>query len=112
MNEKLNILWTTDNVNTALNMIAMYATASKKNGWFSEVNIIIWGGSNALIKENTDVQNAIKTMIEAGVTIQACRVCSERIGTVELLEALNVEVDYMGEPLTEILKTEEKLLTL
>ncbi len=33
MNDKLNILWTTDNKDTIFNMLAMYTLNSKKRGW-------------------------------------------------------------------------------
>jgi hypothetical protein len=34
------------------------------------------------------------------------------VGVTEALEELNIEVKYWGNPLTEILKNEEKLLTI
>ena len=45
MNDKLNILWTTDNKDTIFNMLAMYTLNSKKRGWWQEVNVILWGAS-------------------------------------------------------------------
>lgn len=112
MSEKLNIIWTTDNAETAINMIAMYATFAKKNKQFDEVCVIIWGGSNILIKKDSSIQNAIKEMISAGIIVRGCRSCAENMGTTELLESLGVDVDYMGRPLTAILKEKEYLLTI
>lgn len=37
--DKLNILWTTDNKETALNMVIMYATNSKIRVWWKNVNV-------------------------------------------------------------------------
>jgi len=54
-NEKLNILWTTANKETVINMIAMYSSASLKYEWWSEVNVIIWGASAKLIKEDVEI---------------------------------------------------------
>ena len=34
MNDKLNILWTTDNKDTIFNMLSMYAINSVNRGWW------------------------------------------------------------------------------
>lgn len=42
----------------------------------------------------------------------ACRACADAYGVTWALEGLGIEVKYMGQPLTEVLKAEEwKLLT-
>jgi len=110
---KLNILWTSDNPETAQHMIAMYAINALKKGWFDEAEIIIWGGSNTLIAENEAVQQTVRDMISAGVHVQACKACADRMGTTELLEELGVEVYYIGEHLSDILKDEgQRLLSV
>ena len=40
-NDKLTILWTTDNKDTVFNMLAMYALNSKNRGWWKHINIIL-----------------------------------------------------------------------
>ena len=42
-NDKLVILWTTDNRETIFNMLSMYAINSKNRGWWNNVEVIIWG---------------------------------------------------------------------
>ena len=59
MNDKLNILWTTDNKDTIFNMLAMYTLNSKKRGWWQEVNVILWGASVKLAAQDTQVQTEI-----------------------------------------------------
>lgn len=112
MSEKLNIVWTTDNAETAINMISMYAIFAKQNKQFDEVCVIIWGGSNILIKQNSNIQDLIKEMISLGIIVRGCKSCAENMETTELLESLGVDVDYMGIPLTSILKDKEYLLTI
>jgi hypothetical protein len=110
---KLNILWTSDNAETAQHMIAMYATNALRKGWFEEAEIIIWGGSNTLILEDEAVQQTVKDMLSAGVRVQACKACADRMGTTELLEDLGAEVYYIGEHLSDILKDEgQRLLSV
>jgi len=43
--QKLNILWTTNNKDTFFNMVSMYSINAKENGWWDNVNVIIWGAS-------------------------------------------------------------------
>lgn len=109
----LNILWTSGNAETAQHMIAMYAVNALKKGWFDKVEIIIWGGSNTLIEENESVQQAVRDMISAGIHVQACKACADRMGTTGKLESLGVEVYYIGEHLSDILKDEgQRLLSV
>jgi len=109
---KLNILWTTDNKDTFFNMLAMYATNSKKRGWWNNVNVIIWGASAKLAGNDTQIQTEILEMINAGVTIEACKDCADNFGVTEKLERLGITVRYMGLPLTEYLKNGEKLISI
>jgi len=110
--EKLNILWTTDNKDTFFNMLAMYATNSKKRGWWNNVNVIIWGASAKLAGNDTQIQTEILEMINAGVTIEACKDCADIFGVTEKLERMGITVRYMGLPLTEYLKNGEKLISI
>lgn len=113
MNEnKLNILWTNDNVITAEKMVFMYGINAKKKGWWNEVTIILWGATVKLVAENERIQNLIKEAQDAGVHISACKGCADQLGVSSTLEDLDIEVMYWGEPLTEILKTDGKLLTI
>jgi hypothetical protein len=112
MNDKLNILWTTDNKDTIFNMLSMYTLNSKKRGWWKEVNVILWGASVKLAAQDTQVQTEILEMLQAGVTVEACQDCCERFEVKPIIKKLGVTVRYMGAPLTEYLKNGEKILTL
>jgi hypothetical protein len=109
--DKLNILWTSADKEVALKMVFMYAHAAKKQGWWKEVHLIIWGPSARLTATEKDVQDYLKRMQEAGVVVVACRACADQYGVSKTLEGLGIEVKYMGQPLTEILKRGEKLMT-
>ena len=110
--EKLNILWTTDNKDTFFNMLAMYAINSKKREWWNNVNVIIWGASAKLAGNDTQIQTELLEMINAGVTIEACKDCADNFGVTENLEKMGINVRYMGLPLTEYLKNGEMLITI
>lgn len=102
--EKLTILWTSDNEETALKMILMYTLKSNVNKWWKECNLITWGPSNKLLCQSEKVQDLIKQIQDAGVKVSACLRCAESYGLVDQIEAMGIEVKLMGEPLTEYLQ--------
>lgn len=110
--DKLNILWMTDNRETVFNMLAVYAVNSLKNGWWDEVNVIIWGPSARLVAYDPQVQTEVLEMISAGVTVEACRECCEDIGVCDQLTRIGITVRYMGDLLTAYIKAGEKIMTI
>jgi hypothetical protein len=110
--EKLNILWTTDNKDTVFNMLIMYATNSLSKGWWKKVNVIIWGASAKLVGNDTQVQTEIIEMINQGVQIEACKDCCDNFGVADKLIKLGINVRYMGEPLTDYIKSGEEILSI
>ena len=111
-NDKLTILWTTDNKDTVFNMLAMYALNSKNRGWWKHINIILWGASVKLVANDTQVQTEILEMLQSGITIEACQDCCENVGVASIITNLGITVRYMGIPLTEYLKNGEKILSI
>lgn len=109
---KLNILWTTTNKDTIFKMISMYAINAKKNKWWDEIDVIIWGGSAKLVGEDTQVQTEVLEMLNQGINVKACLACADSFGVTDVFRKLGVTVEYMGEPLTQALKNNEKILTL
>ena len=111
-NDELLILWTNDNIGTALNMVLMYAENAKIKGWWENVTLLIWGSSSKLVSENTEIQNSIHSLQNEGVRIIACKQCTENYHIVENLEKQGIEVFYTGEFLTEWIKQDKKLITI
>ncbi len=112
MNSKLNILWVNDNPDTAHSMVFMYATNAKINSWFDQIEVIIWGPTAKLVAQDKNIQERIKIAQHAGVVVKACVVCANMFDVTETLKSLDIEVDGMGLPLTNILKENERLLTI
>jgi len=108
----LYVLWTNDNPVTAEKMVFMYAVNSLAKGWWGKVTLIIWGAPAKLVSEDKKIQELVKKASKAGVQITACKACADQLGVTKNLEKLNIEVKYMGIQLTEILKNDEKLLTI
>lgn len=109
---RLNILWTNDDIVTTEKMVFMYGINSKRKDWWEEVRIIVWGAPARLVSENKEVQSLVQEAQLEGVHITACKACADQLGVTEKLIDLDIEVIYWGEPLTELLKSGEKLLTI
>ncbi|MEH0018741.1 MAG: DsrE family protein [Desulfobacter sp.] len=108
----LYLLWTNADKLTAEKMVFMYTVNSLAHGWWEEVTLIIWGATARLTAEDGDIQAMVRDAIEKGVHVTACKACTDQLGITADIEALGVEVKYWGIPLTDILKQDEKLLTI
>jgi len=108
----LYVLWTNDNPITAEKMVFMYTVNSLIDGWWEKVTLIIWGATAKLVSEDVKMQEKVKEALDAGVHITACKACADQLGVTETLEKLGIEVKYWGVPLTELLTSQEALLTI
>ena len=112
ISKELVVLWTSGDRDVALKMVFMYTLNSKLRGWWETVTFIVWGPSAWLLSVDSELQNYLAKMKEAGVILLACKACSDMYGVSEKLEMLGIEVKYMGQPLTEFIKSGDcKLIT-
>ena len=109
---KLAVLWTSDDPNLAEKMAFMYTYNAKKQGWFDEVVLIVWGPSAKLLSENKMLQDYVKKMQDAGIKVQACMACARMYGVDQKLAELDIDVKGMGVPLSNYLKEGWKTLSL
>jgi hypothetical protein len=110
--DKLHILWTTDNKITSLNMLAIYVLTAKSRSWWKEINVIIWGASAQLVAHDAQVQTEVMEMLKMGISVEACKDCSDVCEVTDDLEKLGVNVRFMGAPLTDYIKAGEPVLTI
>ena len=109
--DTLVIVWTSGDIEVAQNMVFMYTLNAKKNEWWKDIKFIIWGPSSKLLSESEQLQEQIKEFIDHDITVEACKACADRYDVSEKLAALGVNVRYMGEPLTDYLKNDNKVIT-
>jgi len=107
----LVVLWTSKHPEVAEHMILPYVSNSKRLGWWKDVTLIVWGPSAPLVAEHEELEAALRRMKEAGVVLEACRVCSDRYGVSDELTQMGIDVKYMGEVLTGYLKEGRTVLT-
>lgn len=109
--DRLTILWSSADREVAENMVFMYATNSRLEGWWDEVTLLIWGPSARLAARDPKIQEHLARMRDAGVDLVACRRCADNYGVTAALEEQGVRVFYAGTDLTEKIKAGEKLIT-
>ncbi|MDA8441061.1 MAG: DsrE family protein [Peptococcaceae bacterium] len=102
--DRLLVLWTSGDREVALKMAFMYTLNAKTRGWWGTVQLLVWGPSAILLAQDTELQDYVQRMKEAGVQLMACKACSDSYGVSDSIAALGVEVVYAGEPLTTFLK--------
>ena len=108
---QLAVLWTSGDPEVAHKVCFMYTHNAKKQGWFDDLMLIIWWPSSRLLAGEVELQRAIKDMMADGVKVQACKACADMYGVSDALSNIGVEVKYMGQPLTRMLKAGWKVLT-
>ena len=101
---KLLVVWSSADREVALHNVFMYTHNAKKNGWWDEVRLLLWGPSDRLLTEDEELQTRLRAMMADGVEVLACKACSDRLGVSAELEALGIHVFYVGTALTEMLK--------
>ncbi len=109
--KKLHVLWTTGEKDVAIRMVFVYLLNAKSMGWWDEIHLIIWGPSANLLAEDRLVQRELDYLLQSGIIIEACQGCTDAYGVTDKITALGIPVKYMGEPLTDILNSDDKLLT-
>ena len=112
MKKELLVNWTTDNIDTAMNMVLLYTYNAKKMGWIDDITLLVWGASQKLVASNTEVQKQMKMMEEAGVKVIACKHCAEQSGVVDELKSCGIEVFYTGKVLTTWLLEKKPFLSV
>ncbi len=109
---KLAVLWTSGDPDVAEKMAFMYTYNAKKQGWFDEVVLIVWGPSAKLLTENKMLQDYVKRMQEVGIKVEACLYCAKMYEVDEKLSEFGIDVKGMGVPLSNYLKEGWQTLSL
>lgn len=63
-----------------------------------------------MIKENEQILEDIKALMNNGVVFIACKACADKLGATVKLEELGIKTEYIGDYLTDVIKNPEKHL--
>ena len=102
--DQLVVVWTSGDREVALKMVFMYTYNAKKNEWWKDITLLVWGPSAKLLSEDKELQEYVKSMKEEGIHLLACKGCADQYGVSEKLEEIGVEVRYTGVDLTNFIK--------
>jgi Uncharacterized protein conserved in archaea len=108
----LVVLWISGDREAAMHMALMYAKNSRLKGWWDQVRLMVWGPSAKLLSEDAELQAEVAECMAAGVQVEACKACADRYGVGPALEALDIDVRYVGVPMTNYLKDGWKVLSV
>ena len=108
---KIAIVWSSRDKDVAEKVAFMYAGGAVKQGWFDEVVLIVWGPSSKTLAEDKELQNKVRELMEAVITVLAVGAGARDYGATVELTNLGLDVLPMGGPLTEYLKDGWKMLT-
>ncbi len=101
---KLFSLWTSGDPDVAHRVALMYTHAAKRNGWFAEVKLVLWGPCQRIFVSDKDIKAKVEEMRADGVVVEACIACSESFGLTEELKSMGLTVIGQGGPLSDALK--------
>jgi hypothetical protein len=105
--DELVVLWTSGDREVALKMVFMYTLNTRRFKWgWKNVTLVVWGPSSRLLSADTELQEYLSRIRDAGVKLLACKKCSDMYGVSDNLRRLGIEVKYMGKPLTEYLRND------
>jgi len=108
--DKLVVVWTSGDKEVAMKMVFMYTYNAKKQAWWDDVTLLVWGPSSKLLSQDKDLQEYVNKMMESGVHVMACKACADQYGVADQLSELGITVKYAGKDLTKFIK-ERKVVT-
>jgi len=82
----------------------MYAVNSLKHKWLTDVRLFFFGPAEGLLLRDEDLQELVMEYHRQGGTAVACRYLSDREGSSAGLDDLGLDVAYVGEPISDLIK--------
>ncbi len=82
----------------------MYATNALKYGWMEDVKLFFFGPSEDLLLEDPDLQELVMEFHRQDKQAVACRFLSDRNGTSEGLADMGLDVSYVGDQISDLIK--------
>ncbi len=77
---RLAVVWSSADPDVAKSVCFMYTHNARKQRWFDEVTLIVWGPSARVLASDKDLQAAVRAMQADGVKVQACQACADMYG--------------------------------
>ena len=82
----------------------MYAVNATKYGWLDDVKLIFFGPAENLLLADEDMQEFLREYHRHEKTAVACKFLADREGSDAGLKELGLEVSYVGEMISNLIK--------
>jgi hypothetical protein len=82
----------------------MYALNAVKHAWLGEVKLYFFGPAEGLLLDDEDLQVMVHDFRQLEGEPVACRFLADRDGQSEGLRELGVQVQYVGPPISELIR--------
>ena len=102
--DKLVVVWTSGDKEVAMKMVFMYTFNAKKYEWWEDITLLVWGPSAKLLSTDKELQDYVKSMLDIGINVLACKGCADQYEVSDELEKIGVTVKYTGKDLTDFIK--------
>jgi hypothetical protein len=104
MADKVFVIIASENRAKILEPGLLYPFNAATKGWMEEVRIIFFGPAEKVVADDPEIQERVRDALDAGISVLACKKCADQQGLTEALLALGIEVIYVGEPISRLLK--------
>ncbi len=82
----------------------MYAVNAARYGWLDDVKLVFFGPAQALLPADEDLQELLRQFQHDQQTAVACRFLADRDGISDDLSGLGLEVAYVGEMISKLIR--------
>ncbi len=103
MNNRLVVIISTAQLDKARTCM-MYAGNALKKRWMEDVKIVFFGPAQELINEDSELQRYLKEYQNEQRSAVVCKYIADRDNTTKKAEALNMDVEYVGELISDLIK--------
>ncbi len=103
MNNKALIIISTSDIGKAQTG-TMYAVNALKHAWLEEVKLVFFGPAESLLLKDPILQELLREYQSEEGTAVACKFIADRDDHSEEIEALGVEVKYVGKLISNLIK--------
>jgi len=83
---------------------AMYAVNALKHGWLEEVKLFFFGPAEELLLRDEELQRLLREYQAMEETAVACKFIADRDGTAAGIAGLDVQVEYVGKMISDLVK--------
>ena len=103
MRDKVVVILSSGDAGTARTG-AMYAVNALRHGWMEEVRLVLFGPAEELLLHDETLQGFVRDYQSMEEQAVACKFIADRDGTAAGIAALDVQVEYVGKLISDLIQ--------